>query len=328
MFWMKSNITNQAKMKKQLLVDMNAMLYQLEKRKYNNALDKSSMELLIKDLRAAYVSVENSIGTGDEDISLGCSKVRVDIEHLNKAVKGNLIGRVEDSALSLIEDLKEIIDLENGLITSITPLVDSSSNKQKQYFAKLKEIENIAEEFVKHRNRVEEDIKKIERDKAELDQKMLDEGNPRLKQNLFRQIKATISNIATLHVKSDQYSSCFNLIDSIKIYTKELVEMGDLSAVELDKAKIILNINRIRLVLDDPSKLEPLLRVIDTDLKKTREKTKLRDQGIERANESTTESYDEMMAYQNQLIQQRTAQANIANDVKDLEENLSKTKDR
>ena len=67
---------------------------------------------------------------------------------------------------------------------------------------------------------------------------MQEESNHRLKQNIFRQIQSTMNKIATLQVKAEQYTSCYNLLDSIKIYANELVAAGGLSSVELNKSKI------------------------------------------------------------------------------------------
>jgi hypothetical protein len=190
--------------------------------------------------------------------------------------------------------------------------------------SKLQEILTIEQEFIKNRNRVDDEISKIERDKKELDSKLLAEGNPRLKQNIFRQIQASLNKIATLQVKSEQYASCYNLLDSIKTYANELVAAGSLSSVELNKAKIILNINRLRLVLDDPTKLKPLLKTIEMDLKKAQADAKVIDQQMSAAFNLDPASYEEMNAYQNELIKSQTDKEAISSGVSELEEYMRK----
>ena len=272
MFGKKSNVTNQIKLKEELLKEVNDLLYKLEKGKINKALSKESTQSVFREIRRTYEKLSNSIGTGEEDLTLGVKKVRDDLKKFYDASQGNLDGRFEDCGLLLIDDMEEIVDLENGMISEISSDVDNPSKKQKTFYRKLQTIENFKQEFVKNRNRVEDEIAKIERDKQEYDARLLKESNPRLKQNIFRQIKATINKVEILRLKSSEYSSCNNLLDSIMVYAKELVEIGHLSSDELDKAKFILRMDRIRFVLDDPSKLKSLLKVIEIDLKKVQAK--------------------------------------------------------
>ena len=226
--------------------------------------------------------------------------------------------------LSLICDIEEIIDLEAGAIEEITVSENKENREQRAFSRKLQEILTIEQEFIKNRNRVDDEISKIERDKKELDSKLLAESNPRLKQNIFRQIQASLNKIATLQVKSEQYASCYNLLDSIKTYANELVAAGSLSSVELNKAKIILNINRLRLVLDDPTKLKPLLKTIEMDLKKAQSDAKVIDQQMSAAFNLDPASYEEMNAYQNELIKSQTDKDAISSGVSELEEYMRK----
>ena len=127
-----------------------------------------------------------------------------------------------------------------------------------------------------------------------------------------------------MQVKSEQYASCYNLLDSIKTYANELVAAGSLSSVELNKAKIILNINRLRLVLDDPTKLKPLLKTIEMDLKKAQSDAKVIDQQMSAAFNLDPASYEEMNAYQNELIKSQTDKDAISSGVIELEEYMRK----
>lgn len=322
MFGRKSNVTVQIKIKENLLQEINSVLYKLEKGKFNKGLNEDIVKPILKETRKAYEKLANSIGTGEEDLTYGSQKVKTALDNLVKASQNNLDGRFEESALDLIEDIEEIVDLENGIISEISSESDSESKKQKTFNRKLLEVEKFGQEFLKNKNRVEDEITNFERDKKELDRKLLEEQNSRLKNNIFREIKATMNKIDTLQVKSAEYSSCYNLLDSIKIYAKELIELGDLSSVEIDKAKIILNINRIRFVLDNPKKLQSLLKVIELDLKKSQEKIKTRDTQVNEMFSVDKESFDEMNEYQNQLIKQNSDKEEISRDTLDLEDYL------
>ena len=94
--------------------------------------------------------------------------------------------------------------------------------------------------------------------------------------------------------------------------------------MELNKAKIILNINRLRLVLDDPTKLKPLLKTIEMDLKKAQSDAKVIDQQMSAAFNLDPASYEEMNAYQNELIKSQTDKDAISSGVIELEEYMRK----
>lgn len=324
MFGRKSNITNQLKLKTELLKEINLVIYKLEKGQFNKALGEEEVRDYLLEIRSVYKRLENSIGGTDTDITNGCAKVKADLKELKDAANDNLIGRFGDSVMSLICDIEEIIDLEAGAIEEITVSENKENREQRAFSRKLQEILTIEQEFIKNRNRVDDEISKIERDKKELDSKLLAESNPRLKQNIFRQIQASLNKIATLQVKSEQYASCYNLLDSIKTYANELVAAGSLSSVELNKAKIILNINRLRLVLDDPTKLKPLLKTIEMDLKKAQSDAKVIDQQMSAAFNLDPASYEEMNAYQNELIKSQTDKDAISSGVSELEEYMRK----
>lgn len=324
MFGRKSNVTNQLKLKTELEKEIKQVLYKLEKGQYNKSLGEVDVKEYIDEIREIYRRLENSIGGTDTDITNGCMKVRNDLKELLEASTDNLIGRFGDAVITLICDVEEIIDLEAGVIEEISVTEDKKSREQRNFERKLSEIKSIELEFIKNRNRVEAEIAKIERDKKELDQKLLAESNPRLKQNIFRQIQSTMNKIATLQVKSEQYTSCYNLLDSIKIYANELVAAGGLSSIELNKAKIILNINRLRLVLDDPTKLKPLLKVIENDLKKAQGDVKVIDNQISQAFNLDPASYEAMNAYQNELMRKQAEHEEIVGGVSELEEYMRK----
>jgi len=320
MFWKKSNLTNQIKLKQEILNDINLSLYHLEKGKHNKALDAEAVNSLLKDLRSSYKRLENSFGNGETDISLGCEKVRKSLKELEQAANGNLFGRFEDAAVNLMADIDEIIDLENEVISVISEDVDNSSKRQKTLFKKLGEISEIEQIFITNKNRVEAEIAKLERDKKELDSKLLAESSPRIKQSIFRQIQAEIKKMEMLQVKSSQYASCYNLLSSIKAYANELIKAGQFSETELDKARIILDINRLRYVLDDPAKLEPLLKRIAADLQKSQKSVADIETGIDKAFALNKESYDAMMEYEKNLIDERSQKQEISGTVSDLEE--------
>ena len=318
MFGKKSNLTAQIAMKDGLLKDINIVLHNLEKGKFSSQLDTAEVKRIVSEIRVEYSRLENSIGDGKCDISNGCAKIKRDLSGLMKAASGNLIGRFRTCSDELICDISEIVDLENGTIDRIEKEEDNSTKQQKLMKRKLDELNEIQIEFKKNCARVEQDIRSIERDKDELDEKLLSETNVRIKKATFNQIQATIKKIDILNVKQSQYSACESLLDEIKTYANELVMSGGLSSSELDKAKIVLNIGRLRDVLDDPAKLQPLLKIIDNDLKTAIKNTVTVENGLGGSLQSGDGDYDEMNKYINKIVERKTEKQDIVESVADL----------
>jgi hypothetical protein len=302
MFNKKTTVSNQMQIKEKMIKELTNVIYGLKKGNFNSELDKGEVKKLLDQIQSKVEEVNNSLGTGDQDITIGVNKVHKSLQKLMNASKENLLSRFEDSVLNLIDDFNEIIDLENGIITEIQKDEEGYNRKQKQFKNKLAEMDQYSQKFIENKNRVEIEIKKFERDKKELDSKILSETNNRVKENIFRQIKASMNKIDALRVKSSEYSSSFNLLDSIKVYAKELVEIGSISNEELNKAKIIINIDKIKLVLDNPNKLQSLLKVIELDLKKSQENIKLRDKQVDSSFNIGDVSHEAMNNYENELI--------------------------
>lgn len=319
MFGRKSHLTEQIAKKENLLKDVNTALYALEKGKFSKSLDSAKVLSEVAEVRKIYNALSNSIGDGKSDISNGCVNVRKDIDALNKASTGNLMGKFEDCVIALIGDMQEIIDLENGIIDSIAKEPDDANKTQRILRKKLEELDGIQRDFEGNCSRVEQEIRTIERDKAELDEKLLSETNVRVKQGLFNQIKTTMQKIQVLNVKREQYSACGSLLDSVKTYARELICSGNISSAESDKAKVILNIGRLRDVLDDPNRLKPLLRTIENDLKKAVENTTVVDCELGKSFGESQAQYDEMNNYINAIAEKRFEKENISGSIADLD---------
>ena len=81
---------------------------------------------------------EHSIGSGEEDFSVSAKKIE---EHLNRLVessKGNLEGRLYDDSMLVVTDLKELIDLENGVISKVVTEDSNNSRSQDLLYKKIK----------------------------------------------------------------------------------------------------------------------------------------------------------------------------------------------
>jgi hypothetical protein len=297
MFTKSSTISSKLKVKEAIIDEVKNNIYSIERMSFKNGISKETVIKTLKDVKETLNDFELSVGSGKEDLTISAKKIKRHLIELNESAKGNLEGRFIDNAMLIIEDLNELIDLENGVISVVTEGSHTSSRTQDSLNKKIKEIADFGKEFTIHRNRVEEEILKIERDKKELDEKILKEKNKRIQNQIFNQINAKLSNIKVLQIKSDEYSSCQQLLESIMIFSKELVAMSDFSKNEFQKAKIIMNVDRLKLVLDDPKKLQPILKSIEHSLLEIQERNTVRDTGISVSTPFNQESSSGMEAY-------------------------------
>lgn len=323
MFWNKSTVSNQVKLKESLVKDVKSSMYKLERGHYNKSLGETEVMGYVNDIRNACRRLENSIGGKDTDITPGCEKVKADLKELNEAANDNLIGRFGDSVASLVCDIDEIVDFEAGLIDEIYVSEDKESRKQRELTKKLQELSAIEQDFIKNRNRVDSELEKLDRDKAELDTKLLNESNLRLQQNIFRQIQANANKLSALRIRSEQYASCYNLLNSVKVFSGELIAAGSLSTIGLNKAALILNIDQLRTVLDDPAKLKPILKAIEMDLKRSESSIDVMEDQLGNAFNVEDDTYDAMTAYQNELIRKQHEKESISGEVLGLDELLT-----
>ena len=153
MFNKKTTVSNQMQIKEKMIKELTNTIYGLKKGNFNSELDKGEVKNLLDQIQSKVEEVNNSLGTGDQDITIGVNKVHKSLQKLMNASKENLLSRFEDSVLNLIEDLNEIIDLENGIITEIQKDEEGYNRKQKQFKNKLAEMDQYSQKFIENKNR-------------------------------------------------------------------------------------------------------------------------------------------------------------------------------
>ena len=88
------------------------------------------------------------------------------------------------------------------------------------------------------------------------------------------------------------------------------------------KANIIMNVDKLRLVLDDPKKLQPILKSIERSLAEVQEKNQVRNIGIGSGMNDQNETSSEMEAYIAQLksSQDEESLESVKSEVEQLDE--------
>jgi len=255
-------------LRNEIAEELNAIIFKLEKGKYNKNLDSEIMVGLIGQLKEDYEALINAIGNGKEDINNIYLKTKKYIGNLKNEIEQTLTTKVEKA----VEDLSFAVNMWTEILDGNLIDVDADEAKvklgwsKKRLNVKLLELRQIKLDYQKNEQRIESDIKSIEKELNELENKMIAEENERIINELYRQITAAKSKIDALNIRRGNYSVCFNLIDMIDVNINEIVAAGEYATSELNKAKGMLNMARIKETAINPEKAIPLLKVIQDDL--------------------------------------------------------------
>ena len=307
--------------------ELNAIIFKLEKGKYNKNLDAEAISGIVYQLKEDYETLVNAIGCGKEDINKIYLKAKKYVENLKNEIEQTLITKVE----KVVEDLSFAVNMWTEVLNGNLVDIDADETKvklswsKKRLNAKLLELRQIKIDYQKNEQRIESDIKGIEKELNELENKMVAEENERIINELYRQITAAKSKIDALNIRRGNYSVCFNLIDMIDVNINEIVMAGEYATSELNKAKGMLNMGRIRETAVNPEKAIPILRVIQDDLNKINEKVKSVDNKIFGKVEGQTTITADAMSYKEELLRKKREKEQLTNAMSEMDSKLTKS---
>ena len=109
---------------------------------------------------------------------------------------------------------------------------------------------------------------------------MIAEDNERVINELFRKISALKSKLDMLNVRRSNYSACFGVLDIIYANASEILAAGQFSMEETAKAKVLLNLGKLRAVVSEPDKAIGILKVMEKDIKEISAKVRSMDEKV------------------------------------------------
>ena len=134
---------------------------------------------------------------------------------------------------------------------------------------------------------------------------MLNEDNERLINDLYRKISALKSKLDMLNVRRSNYSACFNILDIIYANASEILTASQFSMEEASKAKVLLNIGKLKAVVNEPDKAIAILKVMDKDIKAISEKVMSMDEKVFGLDTKQTSVTDSALAYKEELMRKK-----------------------
>jgi hypothetical protein len=271
----KNLLTENEKMKNQLVKDINTLIFTIETKKYLGTFTDKTIDEVLKLLKEASSNLDSAIFTGNEDI-------KNVFDNSLKAIKEFKVQLNSDSDNTLLVKAKEIIDssskikmIAEGQLADDIDDVDikkeghSIAKKRASVNSKLKELYEIKNDLLMFDKSLEKQIKLHEVEKEELEEKMISEENERILNELDRKITSLESIIESLNVNRSNYSASFDLLHNIYSRIKPLVENDStLSSDNLDTANALLKINALKEVLNKPDKVLVILRNMNEDSQK------------------------------------------------------------
>lgn len=306
--------------KEELVQELSPIVFKMEKGKYNQKLDKTALNSFKETVKGICSTIDDSIFTGNEDLGKISEKIKESIASLKKVLEQDLTNRVEE----VVDNMSYYADSFAAIAEGEIALIEENEEKQKlswskkKLYERLNELQNVKEIFFKEEKRIENEIVGLEKDVAELDDKMLVEDNERMINDLYRKITATKSKLDMLNVRRNNYSACYNLLDIIYANANEILTASRFTSEEIGKAKALLDLNKLRNVLNEPDKAIAILKQMEKDIKAMAEKVKSIDEKVFGLNTGAGEVNQNALAYKEELMKRKREKEQNAAGIKEL----------
>ena len=309
------SVKNNNELKQEVVNELKALVYRLEKGRHG-ALDGDSVADVLSELKEQMSALENCIGTGEENIGVLAKDALAQLKTLKKETDGSVTHRFEEAAEELGYTLglwKDVLDGSTVLETEEEIKAARVSRSRKKLDLRLAELEQIKASFTENAKRLEKEIAGLEKDLAEYEAAMLKEDNERRINDLYRQIKAVKSKIDMLNIRHGNYSACFNLLDMIYANAREILQATDFASEEIAKAKVLLNIDKLKKVIVEPDKAIAILKRMDADIKEIAGRTASMDGKVFGLDSGGAAVSADALAYKEELMRKQREKENLKN---------------
>ena len=301
------SIKNNNNLKNEFLKEYKQVLFKINKGKINTYLEYNDIKPIIDSLDKNINDFEGTLGTGEENIYEVYSNTLKSLNDLSEKFNQDLVSQIEEAADDLIYNVNLWSEILNGTVTynNLEVLKERISFGKKRILNRLNELEDIKEQFIANERRLNDEIVSLENNLKELDEMILKEDNERRINDLYRNITSNKSKLDTLNVRRSNYNACYNLLDLIFVNAKEIVAASDYSNVDLVKAKALLNIGKLKTVLNEPDKAISILKRMEKDVTEINEKTKVIDNKVLSVDNNTLNVSSDALAYKGMLMKKK-----------------------
>lgn len=308
------SVKNNNQCREEAANELNAVIYRLEKGRYDTGLNAEKVSAAAAQLKERLQELEECIGTGAEDIGALSDETQKQIKEFKKAASQPMTHRFEEAADELGYTLglwKDVLDGTAALETKEEIARARESRMRRKLGARLAELEAVKTSFTENDKRLEREIGGIERDLAEYEQTMLGEDNERHLNELYRSIKAAKSKIDMLNVRHSNYSACYNLLDMIYVNAREILQATDYAGEEIAKAKVFLDIDKLKKVVVEPDKAIAILKQMDKDIREIASRATVLDERVFGLDSGGAAVGGDALAYKEELMRRQREKENL-----------------
>ena len=122
-------------------------------------------------------------------------------------------------------------------------------------------------------------------------------------------------------VRKSNYTTCFNLLDMIYVNAAEIVEASDYAVDEIGKAKVLLNMSKLKRVLSEPDRALGILKHMQAEIQEIYNRTKTIDAKLGDMSTTSTVVSDDALAYKEELMRKKREKEKLAQNASAIELN-------
>lgn len=300
-------------------------MYRIEKDKYDTGLDKEIVESVTAQLKEIVVSLENAIGTGDENVGVLSDSALSQLKALKKQSEQSLSNRFESAADELSFTLllwKDMLDGKVSLESEEEIENERISRSRKKLNARLDELGKVKQSFAENEKRIEKEIVVLEKDLSEFDEAILKEENERKINDIFRSVKSTKSKIDMLTIRRSNYSACYNLLDMIYANAREILQSSAFASGEIGKAKALLNLEQLKKVVIEPDKAIVILKCMEQDIREIANRFAVLDGKVVSLDSGSAQVSEDALKYKEELMRKKREKEKLSNTGESLRETV------
>ena len=302
------SVKNNNELRTEAVNKLNALVYGLERGKHDEAIDAATLTDVCGRLRNAMTELVESVCTGGENIGAVYAEAVERMDGLRKAAgrpsAHRFVSEAEDLLYSL-ELWRDVLGGELVLDTSADVAKAKKSRQRRKLDERLSELEAVRESFMENGRRLEREITGLEADISEYESRMVEEDNERKIGDLFRRIEAAKSKLDMLNIRRNNYSACYDLLDVIHVNAKEILAAGEQAGEEEIKAKVLLDIDKLKRVAVEPDKAIAILRRMEADVKELAGRTASIDKKIFGIDSGSSAVSADALRYKEELMRKK-----------------------
>ena len=228
LLWKKSSqVKTNNKKKDDLLQEINRLLFRIDKGKYAENLDTDHINKVGEKIRQYVTNLEYTTFTCDDNIDIVIGKIQESVKHLREALDGGLASRVNSATEDLAYYFDVLISGNFNALNSDDEKTLRQSSLQRGLSEKIRELVSIKEFASAKKAELSRDIKKLRLEKEELEDRLCEEEDDDLANDIDRQISANEEIIKTKSASFHSYSVCETRLESLYNYAKEACDAGE-----------------------------------------------------------------------------------------------------